>query len=96
MYGFNEEILLKDEFYKNFQIIPQNIKEYKEEFINYFSTIENNFENPDDYTTDFDYLIDTFSKINININSNKNIYTKVQNILHFLNKINNNKIIKNI
>ena len=82
------------EFYKNFQIIPQNIKEYKEEFINYFSTIENNFENPDNYTTDFDYLIDTFSKININ--SNKNIYTKVQNILHFLNKINNNKIIKNI
>ena len=82
------------EFYKNFQIIPQNIKEYKEEFINYFSTIEKNFENPDNYTTDFNYLIDTFSKININ--SNKNTYTKIKNILDFLNKINNNKIIKNI
>jgi hypothetical protein len=82
------------EFYKNFKIIPQNIKEYKEEFINYFSTTEKNFENPDNYTTDFHYLVDTFSKINIK--PNKNTYTKVQNILHFLNKINNNKIIKNV
>ena len=82
------------EFYKDFKIIPQNIKEYKEEFINYFSSIQKNFENPDNYTTDFNYLIDTFSKIKIK--SNKNTYTKVQNILHFLNKINNNKIIKNV
>jgi len=93
-YSYKNDSEKIKEFYKNFKIIPQNIKEYKEEFINYFSTNEKNFENPDDYLTDFNYLIDTFSKIKIK--SNKNIYTKVQNILHFLDKINNNKIIKNV
>ena len=83
-----------EQFFKDLKIVPENIKEYKDELVNSFSIYESDFKNPDIYTTDFNYLIDTLTQINIK--SNENIYTKIQNIFDFFYKINTNKIIKGI